>query len=202
MTEVTFTFIYKAPNGSGNPDLSDYTMQNWTYTGPEILYVVVDETTGKVNGGMWNTGPEVNAPPGNRIVVVRAEDLPELASLLVGCLDDDHIRTISVNTPNGQTLQEHEYLPLCAAYNLNGFTYDFASLQWSKEWVGAEHTTWEEIRTKRNFFLEGTDSKVRNDMPNNVRQAWTAYRTLLRDITTNWAGYEPWQVEFPVAPDI
>lgn len=200
MTEVTFTFTYKSPNGEGNPDPTDYTVQNWTYIGPEILYVVVDEDTGKVNGGTWYTDPEVNAPPENRIVVVRAEDQPTLASILVGCLDDDHIRTVLVNSPNGQTVEDHEYVSLAAAYSLDCFDYNFSNSQWSETWNSAQWNTWDEIRQMRNHLLSTTDSRVRSDMPDSVKQVWIDYRTSLRDITTNWADYAPWQVEFPIAP--
>jgi hypothetical protein len=200
MTDVTFTFSYKAPNGAGNPDPSDYTSQQWTYTGPDRFWVVVRDEDNKPNNGLWYTQSDVNAPPDNYKVEVIAEDNPILACVVVGCVEDDHVRKVSRTDNNGQTYNEHEYEPLGAAYELDCFTYDRDSGTWSFSWAPADWSTWDEVRNIRNFLLEACDHRVKADTPEAVKAPWLAYRTLLRDITTNWADCEPWQVQFPAAP--
>ena len=49
--------------------------------------------------------------------------------------------------------------------------------------VGREaDLTWEDIRTHRNQLLEGTDSSIAEDMPEEMKNTWKAYRQKLRDL--------------------
>lgn len=53
--------------------------------------------------------------------------------------------------------------------------------------------TWDEIRTKRNEALDGSDSKQASDMPAALQEEWRVYRQRLRDLpaTLEAAGVPP-----------
>jgi hypothetical protein len=42
--------------------------------------------------------------------------------------------------------------------------------------------TWDDIRAHRDTLLSGSDGKVTEDMPENLKSAWKAYRQKLRDL--------------------
>jgi len=64
--------------------------------------------------------------------------------------------------------------------------------------------TWDEIRTKRNEALEGSDSRQASDMPAALQEEWRVYRQRLRDLpaTLEAAGVPPSiaYYMFPEAP--
>ena len=47
-----------------------------------------------------------------------------------------------------------------------------------------ELDTWEQIRQHRNKLLIASDWTQGTDVPDNIKDPWTTYRTALRDITT------------------
>jgi hypothetical protein len=44
--------------------------------------------------------------------------------------------------------------------------------------------TWDDIRDHRNKMLSNSDSQIAEDMPENVKDVWKAYRQKLRDLPT------------------
>ena len=49
--------------------------------------------------------------------------------------------------------------------------------------IGRENDlTWDDIRAHRNQILEGSDSSIAEDMPEDMKNTWKAYRQKLRDL--------------------
>jgi hypothetical protein len=51
--------------------------------------------------------------------------------------------------------------------------------------------TWDDIRDHRRSLLEGSDAQLAEDMPENLKQEWRAYRQLLRDLPNVLADVPP-----------
>ena len=56
-----------------------------------------------------------------------------------------------------------------------------------------EDLTWDEIRAHRNAILEGSDHSIAEDMPEDMKNTWKAYRQKLRDLPNDLeaAGVSP-----------
>lgn len=65
-----------------------------------------------------------------------------------------------------------------------------------------EFLTWDDIRDHRNSLLDGSDGKVTEDMPENLKEQWKEYRQKLRDLPAvmESAGVEP-SIAFYMFPD-
>jgi len=57
------------------------------------------------------------------------------------------------------------------------------------------------IRGERNALLKQSDSRIAEDMPDEVKAKWEAYRQKLRDVPADWAGVPQHLVRFPMDPD-
>jgi hypothetical protein len=62
--------------------------------------------------------------------------------------------------------------------------------------------TWDDIRSHRNGLLEGSDSQIAEDMPEDMKTTWKAYRQKLRDLPTELAaaGVSP-NIAYYMFPD-
>ena len=57
------------------------------------------------------------------------------------------------------------------------------------------------IREERNARLKQSDSRIAEDMPDEVKAKWTAYRQKLRDIPADWAAVPNHLIRWPTDPD-
>ena len=57
------------------------------------------------------------------------------------------------------------------------------------------------IREERNAKLKQSDSRIAEDMPDEVKAKWLAYRQKLRDIPADWAAVPNHMVRWPTDPD-
>lgn len=57
------------------------------------------------------------------------------------------------------------------------------------------------IRSERNARLKQSDSRIAEDMPDEVKAKWAAYRQKLRDIPADWAAVPNHYVRWPTDPD-
>jgi len=57
------------------------------------------------------------------------------------------------------------------------------------------------IRAERNSRLKQSDSRIAEDMPDEVKAKWLAYRQKLRDIPADWAAVPNHMVRWPTDPD-
>ena len=57
------------------------------------------------------------------------------------------------------------------------------------------------IRSERNAKLKQSDSRIAEDMPDEVKAKWSAYRQKLRDIPADWAAVPNHMIKWPTDPD-
>ena len=57
------------------------------------------------------------------------------------------------------------------------------------------------IRRERNAKLKQTDSRIAEDMPDDVKQKWLDHRQKLRDIPADWAKVPNHMIKWPTDPD-
>ncbi len=57
------------------------------------------------------------------------------------------------------------------------------------------------IREERNAKLKQSDSRIAEDMPDEVKAKWLAYRQKLRDIPADWAAVPNHLIRWPTDPD-
>ena len=57
------------------------------------------------------------------------------------------------------------------------------------------------IREERNAKLKQSDSRIAEDMPDEVKAKWLAYRQKLRDIPADWSAVPNHLIKWPTDPD-
>lgn len=208
MSDIAVNFTYKVPNGKNNPNLEDFTIESWTYTGPERLWVFVDKTTMVLQPLAYLTietnGETYNPLPMHLKVEIDAKKEPLLATIVAQILTDDMRQAVvseKVILPDGNVVYEDSNPPPQDVYRYDGFTYSIATNTWQSKYV-VDNITWDSIKQRRDLLLSQSDARVKFDIPDSIKQPWIDYRQLLRDIPTTWAEYEPWQVRFPETPKI
>ena len=206
MSDITVNFTYKVPNGKNNPNVEDFTIETWTYTGPEKLWVFVDKETLKLEPMGYLTeetdGKTYNPLPTHLKVEVNAGKNPLVATIVAQPLNYEllaTVRTASVVLPDGNTVLEDVNPPPQDVYKYDGITYAPGADSWSYKWVD-EEVTWDDIKLLRDTLLTASDNRVKFDIPDSIKQPWIDYRQALRDMPTVWADYEAWQVRVPTPP--
>lgn len=171
-----------------------------TYDGPDKLFFIVDNQTGKEAMGPI-TEIEKNdgrpLPEGCRYVEIDCIDNPLLCQLRGPVIDEqeeDHTgdamptgvkKITGYNTFTYQTpvLPYQMYDPLNITFNEDD-TYTLPLREPRDTVMGVDierDITWDDVRAKRNQFLQNSDSQITDDMPADLRAKWVDYRQRLRD---------------------
>ena len=178
----------------------------WTYMGPDKLYMFVDATTlrptSKYHLTDRDNGAEVPTPEGMLKVIVNANTHPEIASLLhVEQVYGELPHTVE-NLPDNTTYGHPDPIPPDHTYELTELEYDLATQAFKKPYPWKKpHISWEELILVRNAQLKGSDTKLQTALEDE-KAAWETYRQKLRDLPTTFAGVDPWKVTFPQSPEV
>lgn len=72
------------------------------------------------------------------------------------------------------------------------------------KYIGESIVNWNKIRLLRKFMLEESDWSLYEDSPISVedKEMWKLYRTSLRNIPQEQADSDPYDILFPISPDI
>ena len=178
----------------------------WTYTGPDKLWIFVDKSTMKIHSRFHYTerdnGHDVHCPVEQIKVLVDANVNPCLASLIHNELDYGTLPHTVENLPENTTYGHPIPIPPDHTYELIEIEYDQATGEFKKPYPWKKpHITWDELKASRRAMLEASDSKIRTCPPDQI-PAWEAYRQKLRDLPTTFAGVDPWKVIFPAEPNV
>jgi hypothetical protein len=170
----------------------------WTYRGPDRIWVEVNEETGALIDTGFKTieedGPNTPVAPGERKVEVNCDADP-LFCCLVGADEEIDHETLPQHTevlPNGDTysrpanpIPDHTYEPSTAVYNFETGEWSY---DWHKTWV-----TWDqliEMRDRRLVQITIYLNNVGDTLPDDYRATLEQYKQDLEDVETTWAGYE------------
>lgn len=203
-TIITKTFTYKLADAYLHQTGSLNKTGTWTYTGPDKLWIFVNNETNKINSRFHYTerdnGAEVPTDPGMTKVLVDANLDPLLASLLHNEVDYSTLERAYEDLPDGSQYWTPTPIPPDHTYELADIEYDTETGYFKQPYPWKKpHMSWEELKNVRNMMLKTSDTKMR--MANDDKKAeWEEYRQKLRDLPAVFEGIDPWKVPFPSEP--
>jgi hypothetical protein len=180
---------------------------NWTYKGPDRIWMFVDQETNRPFGTNFYTleedGPSIPSPEGCFKLEVDCNANPLFCTLIGASdhVDGGSLPQYSEELPNGETYTRPMDPMPDHTFDFNGAVYDSEAQVWSYPWK-ATWVTWDDIR--KVIASQITDvtlelSKL-TDLPSSLLTQLTAYKTELENFETTWAGVAPYKVWLPVHP--
>lgn len=207
-TIITKTFSYPVPDDYLHLTSAENKTGSYTYTGPDKLWVYVDNDTGKLHSGICYTesddGEDVPTPAGQTKVLLTAENDPEMLSMVwLGDNDYSALPTISEDLPDGSAYVRADPTPPDHTYELMECVYDLENQTWVKPFPWKQpYMDWDTIKAARVNLLAESDKIIATKILTEEQStALEEYRQKLRDLPTTFAGIDPWKVPFPQLPD-
>ena len=187
ITNVTKQLTYKTPNQQWSTNDSQGKTATITYTGPDRLWVFVDNDTKKISPPFYNSqndGDSIPVPPGMTRVMLDAEvqdDLKVMAMLQSYCVTEPVGYTETpVALPDGSTYLECAPLRVSDIHQVDTVTYNLETSSWNFGYR-ISPVTWDDIINARNAKLTASDGRISPDMPEALKAVWVAYRAALRN---------------------
>jgi hypothetical protein len=211
ITVVTKTLTYKCPDEEYVSTDALNKTATVTYTGPDRLWVIVDEDSNKISLPAYTTrddGDSVPVPPGMYKVELSAENHSDL--IIMSLIDKSRmsepegIVDVEEPLPDGTVYLKTDPLHLTTVHNLSDVTYDVNSKTWTLPYRQAD-ITWDDVINARNGLLTASDGRIAPDMPESLKNKWIEFRQKLRDIPTVLGKgtadeVKPWKVKLPSYP--
>lgn len=215
------TFTYPVPDEWRSTEFTTGKTGTWTYKGPRFLTFEIDKESGRETGWCLTTERELEKPcPLNAVRITVDCTLNDENALVceiandVGSQEAVDFRTfrewkILHEGPEGynHTWYTDEVEPR-DIYDEFTITYDFETGKFNlpvKGWEneGRVDVTWDDVRELRDRFLADTDGKISEDMPEEIKEKWRAYRILLRDLPDRLSHIPAFQAAkmFPTSPE-
>lgn len=224
MPLISVDYEYNLPNEfMVDHSFSEGKTRETTYDGPDRIFLIVNNETGKEEFGPVTPEDLADGRPlplGCRYVEVDCTENPLVCQLRAPIIDeaeDEH--TSSYAHPESPLVEGYpQYivqLPILVRnvydrYNLvvnpddtiTVPTYTVNDALFGKD-AFPSLPGWDYIRMKRNAEIAKSDGKIGEDTPQAVKDKWLAYRQLLRDLPQALADVPPWIVVkmFPLDPD-
>jgi hypothetical protein len=213
ITTVTKTFTYNIADELFGNTVEDGRTADASYTGPDRVWVFVDENTGQLTRiypplTSQEDGGEVPVPVGTVRVEVTAEnDIQILAMLKEDCVTYTDTTQTTEALPAGYgSVLYNNTATLSETYDLDDLVRDFDTNTWNSLPLIDDGITWDQLIASRNVQLGASDGRISPDMPDAVKAPWVEYRQLLRDFPAAYGhGTEnevaAWKVQFPEQPE-
>lgn len=201
MISVDYTF--NLPNEyCVDHEQTDGKTRTATYDGPDVLYLIIDNETGKEAFGPITELEKRDGrpcPEGCRYVEVDCIENPLIAQLRSPVIDEaeedytDAVRPPGVVEIEGYKVFEYQiplqpkdvYDPLSIHVDdEDNITVEKRTVEWAIMGIDGRLPTWDDVRAKRATMLKASDSEITDDMPEDLRARWMDYRQKLRD----WPG--------------
>ena len=213
ITTITKAFTYNIADELFGNTVADARTADASYTGPDRVWVFVDETTGALSRQYppltsLEDGGEVPEPAGTvRVLVTAEDDIQQLAMFKEDGVTYADVTQISEALPAGYgNVLYNNKATLSETHDLDDLVYDIDNSTWNDLPLIDDGITWEQIISSRNVMLGASDGRISPDMPDAVKAPWVAYRTLLRDLPAAY-GYgtdseiAAWKVQLPEQPE-
>lgn len=174
-----------------------------TYDGPDKLYLIVDNETGKEAMGPITAEEKADGrpvPQGCRYVEIDCVENPLLCQLRGPVIDEaEEDYTEEVFHPQSPEIAGYDrlsyQLPLQPSdiYDKHNITVnqdntiDIPVRSVTDVFLGedvGDLPDWNFVRKHRDMMLKNSDSELADDMPESLKAEWRAYRQLLRDLPT------------------
>lgn len=224
MPMISVEYDYAVPNSfMSDHSFSEGKTRTTTYDGPDKIYLIIDDATGKEHMGPLTAEEKADGRPlplGCHYHEVDCAENPLFCQLRAPVIDEaeeDH--TGEMVHPDCTPVEGYETVmvqtPILPrnVYNKMGTYKDtetgelvipvFSVVDSLFGGAMTELPDWEYVRRKRLYELEKTDGRISNDMPQALQDEWMAYRQLLRDMPVALADNPPWIAAkmFPFSPD-
>lgn len=206
MTEITKKFTYNIPDNFLAQTHHLGKTHEWEYTGPDRIWVFVDDATGAVGEYNFRTleedGPTYPTPLDFSKIEVDCAANPLLGTLLRANKYNPDINSfpqITVNLPDGNVYSRPENPEPNFAYEASETKYVNGEWQfvWKKPWV-----SWQDIYKVRDQFLKQAELELQHvtTLPPHLQAKLEKYIEDLKNIETVWADLEPYMYVFPDYP--
>jgi|TARA_B110000090_G_C13398676_1_gene452364 hypothetical protein len=201
MAMISIDYTYNLPNEHCvDHEQTDGNTRTTTYDGPDKIFLVVENATGKEHMGPVtelerNDGRPV--PEGCRYVEVDCITNPLVCQLRAPIIDeveedhDDSVKPTGVVEIDGYDAFEYQipilpkdvYDPLDITIDADdNITLTKRSVMHAVMGVDGEarYPTYDDVRYKRAQLMKNSDSEIVDDMPADMKQMWLDYRDKLR----------------------
>lgn len=174
-----------------------------TYDGPDKLYLIIDNKTGKEAAGPITAEDKADGrpvPKDCRYVEIDCIANPLLCQLRGPVIDEaeeeyseEVFHPQSPNIPGYERLSYQLPLQPRDIYDMYNITVDendnvnIPIRSITDVFLGAdvgELPNWEVVRKQRDMLLSNSDAQLADDMPETIKVEWRKYRQLLRDLPT------------------
>lgn len=185
MANITKTFIYPQTDDYLSQSNTEGKTASWTYEGPEAIVVYVDKETNKKTPGGWHVPDDRPTPLDQYKVEINCESNPLLCTLFGSSrtVHADDVPNLEVELPSGNYYRRPDPIMPDHVYEVHDIEYNPATQSFVTPYPWKRpHMTWEEIRRKRETLLHICDDKVAPDLPQSLKDHWTAYIHALRDL--------------------
>ncbi len=201
MPMVQFDYTYDIPNElCVDHSFTDGNTRTATYDGPDKLFFIVNNTTGKEELGPVteiekNDGRPI--PEDCRYVEVDCITNPVLCQLRGPIIDEEEEDHTGEATPTGVTditgyakftyqtpILPYQYHDVEKVVFASDDSYTIGIKEPRDTVMGLDierDVTWADVRAKRDILLKNSDSEVVDDMPADLKNQWKDYRQRLRD---------------------
>lgn len=213
ITNTTVSFTYNIADKMYSDSIAAGRTASASYTGPDRVWVFVDEETGKFSRispilTSKEDGADVPTPPGHVKVELVAEDNPAIiASFFEELVTYSDTSETTEDLPDPySSVTFNTFQTLSQTHDIDNFSYNTATSTWDMGPLVPSPVTWDDVLNHRNGALTGSDGRISPDMPSTVKQPWIDFRQALRDLPAVY-GYgtadevEAWKVEFPAHPE-
>lgn len=211
ITNTSVTFTYKVADALYASTDSLEKVGTAVYTGPDRVWVFVDQTTGVLSVAnppltTMEDGADVPEPIGTRKIELVAAANPIIMGLIFAnrCVTQDQT-TISETMPNGLVRSYNGTPEIAQTYDLAQVSYNLTNNEWNTPPYLQSPIAWSDVIGSRNALLTASDGRIAPDMPDALKAMWIEFRQQLRDLPALY-GYgteneiAAWKVVLPVYP--
>lgn len=201
---IEVPFEYDIPDYFWSTEFTQGKKGNFVYKGPEFLTFEINKETGRETGWCLWEDRDLERPCALDVerITVDCKENPLLCEIANDCGDVEQHKFRTLRTwvvlhqaPEGyestQTLNDWEPRDIYDEYNI---TYDFETGEFNLP-IKSDYDktiTWDHFRKYRDDLLNGSDGKVVEDMPENLKTKWKNYRNLLRNAPVALSQFPPW----------
>lgn len=208
MTDITLTFTYPIQDDYLSQTFTEQRSAQYTYSGPNKIWVFIHNETGKIQNMNWFTeaegGPDLEDIPEHTKVEIECGANP-LACELIGSNKYEWDRAdqemVSIDLPDGTTYEYPKYPEPNHTYTTEDMTYNFETGKF--DFIPLENwRDWDQISELINNKLERVELQESRiaDFPASLQTALSDYKSKLQSFLTDWADIPPHAVKIPENP--
>lgn len=212
MANITIDFEYDLPDEYLYQTATKGLKAQWTYTGPEKIWVTVDKQTGCLE---WASGWHADNGTDDQREFMNIMAGQARKAILVDATKDPLIASIFVDRRQSIELPQKEYkidgvtyysrpepTQPDHTYEVGEIYYDLDKNEWKKPFPWKKpHITLEHFHNTRLMLIAGIERDIADaETPADIKEQLKAYKAEMEAIPTKFAGWDAWQIPFPADP--